>query len=108
MSLMKMFGSKKKDFAKVIDESDALGEVTIDCPAVMELKQDNELNKELNLKIDDDFYTLDDLFLFLNLSKTKITECKVKVKKVDDSTAHIIFNGGKLVLKSDFTFDWEI
>jgi|TARA_R100000781_G_scaffold113795_1_gene83079 hypothetical protein len=105
---MKMFGSKKKDFAKVIDESDALGEVTIDCPAVMELKQDNELNKELNLKIDDDFYTLDDLFLFLNLSKTKITECKVKVKKVDDSTAHIIFNGGKLVLKSDFTFDWEI
>ena len=44
-----MFGSKKKDFAKVIDESDALGEVTIDCPAVMELKQDNELNKELNL-----------------------------------------------------------
>jgi len=108
VSLMKMFGSKKKDFAKVIDESDALGEVTIDCPAVMELKQDNELNKELNLKIDDDFYTLDDLFLFLNLSKTKITECKVKVKKVDDSTAHIIFNGGKLVLKSDFTFDWEI
>ena len=108
MSIMNIFNTKKKDLAKVIDENQELGEVTIDCPAIIELKQDNELNKELNLKIDNDFYTLDDLFAFLNLSKTKITECKVKVKKIDDSTAHIIFNGGKLVLKSDFTFDWEI
>ena len=72
MSLTKLFGSKKKskDVAEVIDDCDALGEVTIDCPAVVELKQDNELNKELNLQIDDDFYSLDDLFRFLKLSKT--------------------------------------
>ena len=74
----------------------------------MELKQDNELNKELNLQIDDDFYSLDDLFRFLKLSKTKVTECKVRIKKVDDSIAHIVFSNGKLILKSDFTFDWEI
>ena len=76
--------------------------------SIIELKQDRELNKELNLKVDENYYTLDDLFTFLKLSKTKINECKVRVKMEDDSTVIINFHEGKLVLKSDFTFDWEI
>jgi len=109
MSIMNIFNTKKKDLAKVIDENQELGEVTIDCPAIIELKQDKELNKELNIQIDSDYYKLDDLLLALNLSKTKISECKVKIKKIDDSVVHIILNsGGKIVLRSDFTFDWEI
>jgi hypothetical protein len=108
MSLMKIFGSKKKDFAKVIEETEASEDFTPDCPAILELKQDNELGKELNLQTDSDFYNLDDFLTFLKLSKTKVTKCSVQVKKVDDSVVKIIFNGGKLILKSDFTFDWEI
>ena len=107
-SLSKLFGGKKKDLAKVIDENQELGEVTVDCPAIIELKQDKELNKELNLKVDENYYTLDDLFTFLKLSKTKANECKVRVKMENDSTVIINFHEGKLVLKSDFTFDWEI
>ena len=107
-SLSKLFGGKKKDLAKVVDENQELGEVTVDCPAIIELKQDRELNKELNLKVDENYYTLDDLFTFLKLSKTKINECKVRVKMEADSTVIINFHEGKLVLKSDFTFDWEI
>ena len=108
MALKNLFGSKRKDIEKIIDESGAGEDFSPDCPAIIELKQDKELNKELNLKVDENYYTLDDLLTFLKLSKTKITECKVKVKKENDSTVIINFHEGKLVLKSDFTFDWEI
>ena len=107
MSLLKLFKRNKK-FIEVIDETETLGEVTVDCPAIVELKQDNELGKELNLQIDSDCYNLDDFLTFLKLSKTKATKCSVQIKKVDDSTVKIIFSNGKLILKSDFTFDWEV
>ena len=108
MSLKTLFKGNNKNLAKVIDESEAGEDFSPDCPAIIELKQDKELNKELNIQIDPDYYTLDDLLGFLKLSKTKITECKVKVKKENDSTVIINFHEGKLVLKSDFTFDWEM
>ena len=107
MSLMKIFGGKKKDFADIIEETEAAEGFTPVCPAIIELKQDIELGKELNLQIDSDCYNLDDFLTFLKLSKTKATKCSVQVKKVDDSVIKIIFNNGKLILKSDFTFDWE-
>ena len=108
MSLMKIFGSKRKDLAKTIDESEAGEDFTPDCPAIIELQQDKQLDKELNLQVDENYYTLDDFLTFLKLSKTKVTKCNIAVKKIDDSTIHFIFNGGKVVLKSDFTYDWEI
>jgi len=108
MALKNLFGSKRKDIEKIIDESEAGEDFSPDCPAIIELKQDKELNKELNLKVDENYYTLDDLFVFLKLSKTKVNACKVKIKMENDSTVIINFHEGKLVLKSDFTFDWEI
>ena len=39
-SLSKLFGGRKKDLAKVVDENQELWEVTVDCPAIIELKQD--------------------------------------------------------------------
>ena len=108
MSLMKIFGSKRKDLVKTIDESEAGEDFTPDCPAIIELQQDKQLDKELNLQIDENYYTLDDLLTVLKLSKTKLTKCSIVVKKIDDSVVHLIFNEGKVVLKSDFTFDWEI
>ena len=108
MSLMKIFGSKRKDLVKTIDESEAGEDFTPDCPAIIELQQDKQLDKELNLQVDENYYTLDDLLTVLKLSKTKLTKCSIVVKKIDDSVVHLIFNEGKVVLKSDFTFDWEI
>ena len=108
MSLLKLFSKKNKEFIKVIDEAEASEDFTPDCPVIIELKQDNELGKELNLQVDENYYTLDDFLTFLKLSKTKITKCNIAVKKIDDSTIHFIFNGGKVILKSDFTYDWEI
>ena len=108
MSLMKIFGSKRKDLAKTIDESEAGEDFTPDCPAIIELQQDKQLDKELNLQVDENYYTLNDLLTVLKLSKTKLTKCSIVVKKIDDSVVHLIFNEGKVVLKSDFTFDWEI
>ena len=108
MSLMKIFGSKRKDLVKTIDESEAGEDFTPDCPAIIELQHDKQLDKELNLQIDENYYTLDDLLTVLKLSKTKLTKCSIVVKKIDDSVVHLIFNEGKVVLKSDFTFDWEI
>ena len=110
-SLSKLFGSKKKDLAKVIDENQELGDVTVDCPAIIELKQDKELEKELNIQIDSDVYTLDDMLLALGLSKDKNNKCNINVIKVNDSLIELQFNGGKILLKRDgqnFTFDWEI
>tara|TARA_R100001082_G_C4354824_1_gene156325 strand:- start:26 stop:355 length:330 start_codon:yes stop_codon:yes gene_type:complete len=106
--LSKLFKGRQKDLAKIVEEDDAGTDFSPDCPAIIELKQDKELNKELNLQIDENCYTLDDLLNFLKLSKTKITECKVKVKKVDDSVLHLKFHEGTIILHSDFTFDWEI
>ena len=108
MSLLNLFNRKNKEFIEVIDEAEASEDFTPDCPVIIELKQDNELGKELNLQIDSDCYNLDDFLTFLKLSKTKATKCSVQIKKVDDSTIKIIFREGKLILKSDFTFDWEI
>ena len=108
MSLMKIFGSKRKDLVKTIDESEAGEDFTPDCPAIIELQQDKQLDKELNLQVDENYYTLNDLLTVLKLSKTKLTKCSIVVKKIDDSVVHLIFNEGKVVLKSDFTFDWEI
>ena len=108
MSLMKIFGSKRKDLAKTIDEAEAGEDFTPDCPAIIELQQDKQLDKELNLQVDENYYTLNDLLTVLKLSKTKLTKCSIVVKKIDDSVVHLIFNEGKVVLKSDFTFDWEI
>ena len=108
MSLMKIFGSKRKDLAKTIDESEAGEDFTPDCPAIIELQQDKQLGRELNLQTDENYYTLEDLLTVLKLSKTKSTKCSIVVKKIDDSVVHLIFNEGKIVLKSDFTFDWEI
>ena len=108
MSLLKLFSRKNKEFIEVIDEAEAGEDFTPDCPAIIELQQDNELGKELNLQIDSDCYNLDDFLTLLKLSKTKATKCSVQVKKIDDSTVKIIFREGKLILKSDFTFDWEV
>ena len=108
MSLMKIFGSKRKDLAKTIDESEAGEDFTPDCPAIIELQQDKQLGKELNLQTDENYYTLEDLLTILKLSKTKSTKCSIIVNKIDDSTIHFIFNEGKVILKSDFTYDWEV
>mgnify|MGYP003131799538 FL=1 len=110
-SLSKLFGGKKKDLAKVVDENQELGEVTVDCPAIIELKQDRELEKELNIQIDSDAYTLDDMLLALGLSKDKNNKCNINIIKVNDSLIKIHFNSGKILLKRDgqnFIFDWEI
>ena len=110
-SLSKLFGGKKKDLAKVVDENQELGEVTVDCTAIIELKQDRELEKELNIQIDSDAYTLDDMLLALGLSKDKNNKCNINIIKVNDSLIKIHFNSGKILLKSDgqnFIFDWEI
>ena len=106
-SLSKLF-DKKKEFIEVVEETEELGEITVDCPAIIELKQDKELDKELNIQINPDYYTLDDLLSFLKLSKKKITKCNISVKKVDESTLHLKFHEGTIILHSDFTFDWEI
>ena len=108
MSLLDVFTRKNKKFIEVVDEAEASEDFTPDCPAIIELKQDNQLDKELNLQVDENYYTLDDLLAFLKLSKTAVTKCTIGVKKIDDSTIHIIFREGKLILKSDFTYDWEI
>ena len=108
MSLLNLFNRKNKKFIEVIDEAEAAEDFTPDCPAILELKQDNELGKELNLQIDENYYTLADLLTVLKLSKTKSTKCSIIVNKIDDSTIHFIFNEGKVILKSDFTFDWEV
>ena len=108
MSLLKLFSRKNKEFIEAIDEAEAGEDFTPNCPVIIELKQDNELGKELNLQIDSDCYNLDDFLTLLKLSKTKATKCSVQVKKIDDSTVKIIFREGKLILKSDFTFDWEV
>jgi|TARA_R100001530_G_scaffold7414_1_gene8125 hypothetical protein len=108
MSLLDVFTRKNKKFIEVVDEAEASEEFTPDCPAIIELKHDNELGKELNLQIDENYYTLDDLLTVLKLSKAKPTKCNITVNKIDDSTIHFIFNEGKVILKSDFTFDWEV
>ena len=102
MSLKELFGGKRKDLAKTIDEAEAGEDFTV------ELKQDKELNKELNIQMDTDYYNLNDFLKLFKLSDTKVTHCTVKIRKIDDSTVQIIFHEGKLLLKSDFTFDWEI
>jgi len=107
MSLKTLFKGNNKNLAKVIDESEAGEDFSPDCPAIIELKQDKELNKELNIQIDPDYYTLDDLLSFLKLSKKKITKCNISVKKVDESALHLKFHEGTIILHSDFTFDWE-
>ena len=110
-SLRKLFSGDKKDLDKVIDENQELGEVTVDCPAIIELKQDKELDKELNIQIDSDAYTLDDMLLALGLSKDKNNKCNIDIIKVNDSLIKIHFNSGKILLKRDghnFIFDWEI
>jgi len=106
MSLFPIFGSKQKKFVEAVKETSE--DFTPDCPAIIELKQDKQLDKELNLQADENYYTLDDLLTFLKLSKTEITKCSVIVKKIDDSTIHFIFKEGKIILKSDLTYDWEI
>ena len=58
--------------------------------------------------MDTDYYNLNDFLKLFKLSDTKVTHCTVKIRKIDDSTVQIIFHEGKLLLKSDFTFDWEI
>ena len=111
MSLKELFGGKRKDIDKIIEESEPLGEVTVDCPAIIELKQDKELDKELNIQIDSDAYTLDDMLLALGLSKDKNNKCNINIIKVNDSLIKIHFNSGKILLKRDghnFIFDWEI
>lgn len=108
MSLKELFGGKRKDLAKTIDEAEAGEDFTPDCPVIVELKQDKELNKELNIQMDTDYYNLNDFLKLFKLSDTKVTHCTVKIRKIDDSTVQIIFHEGKLLLKSDFTFDWEI
>ena len=111
MSLMKIFGSKRKDLVKTIDESEAGEDFTPDCPAIIELQQDKELSKELNIQVDSDVYTLDDMLVALGLSKTKMTKCNINLIKVNDSLIKIHFSNGKILLKRDgqnFTFDWEI
>jgi hypothetical protein len=109
MALKNLFGSRQKDIEKIAEESESLGEITVDCPAIIELKQDNELNKEINIQNDPEYYVRDDLLSFLKLSKTKITECKVKFKPVDNSKLHIVTPEGTIILHfTDLSFDWEI
>ena len=106
MSLFPIFGSKQKKFVEAVKETSE--DFTPDCPAIIELQQDKQLDKELNLQVAENYYTLDDLLTVLKLSKTKSTKCSIIVNKIDDSTIHFIFNEGKVILKSDFTFDWEV
>jgi len=111
MSIMNIFNTKKKDLTKIIDDNQELGEGTVDCPAIIELKQDKELNKELNVKVDSDTYTIDDLLLALGLSKDKNNKCNINLIKINNCLVELQFNGGKILLKRDgqnFTFDWEI
>ena len=106
MSLLTIFGSKQKKFVEAVKETSE--DFTPDCPAIIELQQDKQLDKELNLQADENYYTLDDLLTILKLSKAKPTKCNIIVTKIDDSTIHFIFNEGKVILKSDFTYDWEV
>ena len=108
MSIKDIFKRDKPNFVKVIEESESAQDFTPDCPAIVELKQDKELDKELNIELDPDYYTLDDLLSCLKLSKKKITKCNISVKKVDDSILHLKFHEGTIILHSDFTFDWEV
>ena len=108
MALKDIFKKDKPNFVKVIEESEASEDFTPDCPAIVELKQDKELDKELNIELDPDYYTLDDLLSCLKLSKKKITKFNISVKKVDDSILHLKFHEGTIILHSDFTFDWEV
>ena len=102
-SLSKLFGGKKKDLAKVVDENQELGEVTVDCPAIIELKQDKELNKELNLKVDENFYNLEDIIKFFNFKNGKTVK---GVVKIENDKIIIVFPEGKLELLSDLSVDW--
>ena len=109
MSLLTIFGSKKKKFAEAVKETSE--DFTPDCPAIIELQQDKQLDKELNIQVDSDVYTLDDMLVALGLSKTKMTKCNINLIKVNDSLIKIHFSNGKILLKRDgqnFTFDWEI
>ena len=103
MSLKELFGGKSKDIDKIIEESEPLGEVTVDCPAIIELKQDKELNKELNLKVDENFYNLEDIIKFFNFKNGKTVK---GVVKIENDKIIIVFPEGKLELLSDLSVDW--
>ena len=109
MSLFPIFGSKQKKFVEAVKETSE--DFTPDCPAIIELQQDKELSKELNIQVDSDVYTLDDMLLALGLSKNKNNKCNINLIKVNDSLIKIHFSNGKILLKRDgqnYTFDWEI
>ena len=103
MSLKELFGGKRKDIDKIIEESEPLGEVTVDCPAIIELQQDKELSKELNLKVDENFYNLEDIIKFFNFKNGKTVK---GVVKIENDKIIIVFPEGKLELLSDLSVDW--
>ena len=103
MSLKELFGGKRKNLAKTIDEADAGEDFTPDCPAIIELQQDKELSKELNLKVDENFYNLEDIIKFFNFKNGKTVK---GVVKIENDKIIIVFPEGKLELLSDLSVDW--
>ena len=103
MSLKELFGGKRKDLAKTIDEAEAGEDFTPDCPAIIELQQDKELSKELNLKVDENFYNLEDIIKFFNFKNGKTVK---GVVKIENDKIIIVFPEGKLELLSDLSVDW--
>ena len=102
MSLKELFGGKRKDIDKIIEESEPLGEVTVDCPAIIELQQDKELSKELNLKVDENFYNLEDIIKFFNFKNGKTVK---GVVEIENDKIIIVFPEGKQELLSDLSVD---